>query len=436
MNIFLILWTSFLILLCSKVGSATVNITRTRFLKDADVITSNNNQFQLGFFSPGNSTSRYVGIWYKTAPDEVVWVANRDSPLKDFSGLFKVSEDGNLQVLDGQNTVFWSSNISQTNLSNTLAAQLLDNGDLVLLPKIGGGTIWQNFEHPTDTLLPGMAVGIVHDNAYNRAQVARSWKSPSDPSNGRFTFGLAPNRKLAEMFVFDNGRPHWRSGPWNGAFFIGETLYYNSGLAHRSTVELDSEGWPIRMYFFSTDENITERYVLGYNGLAQHKVWNPSDDKWEVTSKNFDSDCDVYGKCGPFATCNPKNSPICSCLLGFEPVNDQEWINGNWNSGCSRRTPLQCGPTGTSDGFLKLPNVKVPDYVLQLASSDEDDCHRQCQAQCSCLAYAYYLGIECMTWNQTLIDIQEFNVTAIDLFIRLARSEVSGNNHKSISFAV
>ena len=114
MDIFLI----FLILLCSKVGSATVNITRTRFLKDADVITSNNNQFQLGFFSPGNSTSRYVGIWYKTAPDEVVWVANRDSPLKDFSGVFKVSEDGNLQVLDGQNSVLWSSNISQTNPSS------------------------------------------------------------------------------------------------------------------------------------------------------------------------------------------------------------------------------------------------------------------------------------------------------------------------------
>ncbi|KAK2975346.1 hypothetical protein RJ640_009700 [Escallonia rubra] len=43
----------------------------------------------MGFFSPGNSKNRYMGIWYKeTLPVRtVVWVANRKTPLTDVSGM-------------------------------------------------------------------------------------------------------------------------------------------------------------------------------------------------------------------------------------------------------------------------------------------------------------------------------------------------------------
>jgi len=91
------------------VDSTSVNITSTLFLRDLDEITSSNNDFKLGIFNPTNSTNRYVGIWYNTGYDalDVVWVANRDNPLKDSSEVLTASEDGNLQVLDGQNKVVW-----------------------------------------------------------------------------------------------------------------------------------------------------------------------------------------------------------------------------------------------------------------------------------------------------------------------------------------
>ncbi|MFS7985347.1 putative non-specific serine/threonine protein kinase [Helianthus anomalus] len=41
-------------------------------------IVSPQETFELGFFSPANSTNHYVGIWYKKIPKgTVVWVANR-----------------------------------------------------------------------------------------------------------------------------------------------------------------------------------------------------------------------------------------------------------------------------------------------------------------------------------------------------------------------
>jgi hypothetical protein len=52
-------------------------------------------------------------------------------------------------------------------------------------------------------------------------------------------------------------------------------------------------------------------------------------------------ECDIYGVCGTFASCNSDNSPICSCLKEFEPKNKEEWNRQNWTKGCVRRTPLQ-----------------------------------------------------------------------------------------------
>ncbi|GKG31660.1 G-type lectin S-receptor-like serine/threonine-protein kinase, partial [Tanacetum coccineum] len=91
-------------------------------------------KFALGFFSPGNSTSSYLGIWYNTIPKlTAIWVANRASPVpKGSLPVFRVSEDGNLVVLSGRKVV-WTSDVSVIRPGVLSAdAVLLDNGNLVL----------------------------------------------------------------------------------------------------------------------------------------------------------------------------------------------------------------------------------------------------------------------------------------------------------------
>lgn len=122
------------------------------------------------------------------------------------------------------------------------------------------------------------------------------------------------------------------------------------------------------------------------------------------------------------------DSPICSCLRGFEPKNSDEWEKGNWSSGCVRRRSLQCdqekNKTSTRDGFLKMGNMKVPDFAEWLSPKLEDECKSQCLSNCSCLAYAFDIGIGCMSWSGFLIDIQQFQGSGTTLHIRVAHSEL------------
>ena len=91
---------------------------------------------------------------------------------------------------------------------------------------------------------------------------------------------------------------------------------------------------------------------------------------------------------------------------------------------------LQCermkngSEAGKEDGFLKLQNMKVPDFVEQSFVS-EDSCRTECLKNCSCIAYAYDTGsLGCMSWSGNLIDIQRFPNAGVDLYIRVAYSEL------------
>ncbi|KAJ9542975.1 hypothetical protein OSB04_029481 [Centaurea solstitialis] len=74
---------------------AVDSITADQVIKDGETIVSAGEMFELGFFSPANSSNRYLGIWYKKmATGTVVWVANRDLPISNTSGTFKVPVTG------------------------------------------------------------------------------------------------------------------------------------------------------------------------------------------------------------------------------------------------------------------------------------------------------------------------------------------------------
>ncbi|KAL2932320.1 hypothetical protein RDABS01_037730, partial [Bienertia sinuspersici] len=367
----------------------TTNITTTIYLNDPETILSSNSVW---FFSPSNSTNRYVGIWYNIEDSdtlEVVWVANRNNPVKDSSGVLKISEDGNLQLIDGQNMVFWSSN---------------------------------SFEHLTNSLLPQISITIDKDNTYENS-ILRSWKSTSDPSDGRYWIGIS-HLTLPEFITWDGDRPYWRSGPWNGNLFLGVPRWSSRASMGFRIVHNHNEA-ALTIVFSAEIEPVLKYFVLNYDGHVIGKRWSDGSRMWENMWQSIESECDIYGKCGPFGSCNRYDSPIFSCLKGFEPKNIDEWSNNNWTSGCVRRTPLQCENTGGKvDGFRMLTHMKVPDSADILFADDQDECKRMCLANCSCLAYAFPTGIGCMMWNRSLMDLQQFSIDGADLFIRLAHSDL------------
>ena len=411
----------FLCCFCLKLGVAIDTITSSQSIKDPGNIVSNGNAFKLGFFSPVNSTNRYIGIWYgNISVFTVVWVANRETPLNDSSGVLTISDDGNLVVLDGKKETLWSSNV--TNSVANSSAQLMDSGNLVLQEKTTGTIIWESFQLPCHTVLPKMKLST-NDRTGKKVQLT-SWQSPSDPSVGSFSANIQP-LNLPQAFLWKYGNPYWRSGPWNKLVFIGiPTMDYQ----FQDGVSLinDQEG---TFSFSFTYANVSWFHIaLNTHGNIEQRSWDYEKEDWEVLLF-LQTDCDFYGNCGAFGSCNSQNTPICSCLQGFEPKNTEEWNRGNWTSGCVRRTQLQCervktGSEGSKmDGFLKLNMMKVPDFA-DWSPALEADCRQQCLENCSCIAYAYDTGIGCMSWTGSLIDAQKFSSAGVDLYIRVAYSDL------------
>ncbi|KAJ6416476.1 hypothetical protein OIU84_002354 [Salix udensis] len=255
----------------------------------------------------------------------------------------------------------------------------------------------------------------------------RSWRSSSDPSVGNFSAGINP-LGVPEFFMWYNGDPFWRSGPWVGQKFIGipgmSTSVYLNGIT------LQNEGNGTFTLSSIQDPDIRTMYILNSNGIFTEQFWDYELQAWVYRLKVPITDCDFYGNCGPFGTCDAQNSPICSCLIGFVPKNPDEWEKLIWTSGCVRKTSLQCdrirngSEVGKEDGFKKLETMKVPTFANYLPSGSEQACKDVCLKNCSsCVAYSYYNGFGCMAWTGNLIDIQKFSEGGADLNIRLAYTE-------------
>ncbi|TYJ48075.1 hypothetical protein E1A91_A01G035200v1 [Gossypium mustelinum] len=416
-------------------ATALDTITPSKSIKDPEFIISRNGTFRLGFFSLANSSNRYVGILYHQIPVQtVVWVANRNRPLKDSSGILNISDDGNLVVLNGKTEILWSSNVTNT-APNATTAQLSDLGNLVLSNgDDAGSSLWESFQHPSNAFIETMEIST--DVKKGRKVEIKSWRSHDDPSDGNFSFGIEPFN-IPEFVIWNNNQLYFRSGPWNGNMFIG--LILPTVAFSWFSVVSDNQQQTFYIGYEDSNHNMLTYCELDSQGKLNERRWDAGKGNWIKSYSIYHTDCDVYGKCGEFGICNSTKRPICSCLKGFKPRNAEEWSRGNWSSGCLRTTPLQCqrdnnngsGADQGDDGFLEMKMIKVPAFPDR-SSTVNGECKDQCLKNCSCVAYAYDSGIGCMMWSGDLIDVQESS-RGVDLYIRLPASELDkGKSSKVI----
>ncbi|KAL7612409.1 hypothetical protein Lser_V15G08620 [Lactuca serriola] len=420
-TIFFVCFGTLLISILITFAAAADTISANQTITDGDTIVSAGEIFEMGFFRPGTSNNRYVGIWYKMIPTRtVVWVANTATPLNDTSGVLRVSQ-GALQVLTGSNSVIWSSNSSASDRGGDLVAQLLDNGNLVLRDQ--ESLIWQSFDYPVDTLLSGMKIGV--DLITGRETYLRSWRSDDDPSPsaGQYVFRVDTNG-YPQLFERQNMAPVSRFGPWNGVTFNGmPNLGENSIFTHRFVFNENE----IYYEYALVNDSLISRMHLSADGRIEDLIWVNRTQNWTVysTASNIDA-CARYAICGPYGNCNINNAPACSCLEGFEPRRPEEWNLADWSSGCQRITPLA---GGNGDGFRTLSGVKFPDtnrsvYNLNMTL---DDCEATCKENISCTAYASLDirngGSGCLQWFDDLMDIRVYEETQ-ELHIRMPASEL------------
>ncbi|KAF7038127.1 hypothetical protein CFC21_048345 [Triticum aestivum] len=417
---------------CLSVSIATDTIDQAASITGNQTLVSAGGIFRLGFYNPpGSSDARaYLGIWYAGIPVQtVVWVANRQNPVVSSPGVLKFSPDGRLVIVDGLNATVWSSAAPTRNITTKAAAQLLDDGNFVLSSDGSGSSqsvAWQSFDYPTDTMLPGMKLGVDLRNGI--ARNITSCRSPTDPSPGAYTFKLVMGG-LPEFFLFRGPERIYASGPWNGVVLTGVQNLNAEGYTFMVVSNADETYYA----YYVSDPSALSRLILdGATGQLQSYVWGNG--AWSSYWYHPSDPCDSYYKCGAFGfgVCEVGQPPKCSCLPGFRPRSPEQWEQRGWSGGCTRSANLSCG---AGDGFWPVNRMKLPEATEATVRPDMTlaECRQLCLGNCSCRAYAAAnisggVSHGCVIWGVDLLDMRQYPVVVQDVYIRLARSEIDALN--------
>ncbi|XP_027355257.1 uncharacterized protein LOC113865090 [Abrus precatorius] len=407
---------------------------------DGESLVSADGTFEVGFFSPGNSTGRYLGVWYRNlSPLTVVWVANREAPLQNGSGVLKFNEKGVLVILNCSNSSVWSSNISNQTVNNPIA-KILDSGNLVV--KNGQDTeeehfLWQSFDYPCDTMMPGMKLGWNLVTGLDR--FLSSWESEHDPAKGKYSVRV-DLRGYPQLVFMRGSTIKFRLGSWNG---ISSTGYPTQQLKQKQRYKFVMNAKEVYHVYENLDSSMVSIYTLNPSGIMQGLAWTSKTSGQIVIAAGGRDTCDNYALCGANSVCNiDGNTPRCECLKGCVPSIPEQWNVSYWSGGCVPRKKSIC-ENHTTDRFWRYTNMKLPDTSSSWfnKSMNLEECQKLCLKSCSCTAYANLDirrgGSGCLLWFGDLVDMRKFSHRGQDLYIRVPAEldsvEVHGHgNQKKI----
>nr|GME21660.1 G-type lectin S-receptor-like serine/threonine-protein kinase LECRK3 [Ipomoea batatas] len=342
---------------------------------------SPNGHFAFGFYQQG-SNGYAVGIFVAGIPERTpVWTANRDTtPIFPSNSTLVLKSDGRLVVEVRQDTI----SIFPTDGLPISSASMLDNGNFVVYGS-GEKIIWQSFENPTNTLLPGQSL-------LNGKRLVSS-ASENDDSYGIFIIAMQDDGNLVQYPL---------QGP-----YIPQNAYYASNTdrtGNNITLNLDEDG---SLYLINSTINIIKNLTPSRGNPGEKTIYIAKIDvdgifrvyshpfghgNWSVSWSTTDDKCAPIGLCRLNAYCTMMDKDAeCRCLPGFEFV-----IPGNWSSGCSRNfSTRSCKATG---GGINYEMRAVDNTVWQsnsyalLKTSTKEECMQACLEDCNCDAAQFKDG--------------------------------------------
>ncbi|WJX30776.1 hypothetical protein P8452_19275 [Trifolium repens] len=406
---------------CSKPTFSNQNtLTTNQFIRYNDTLVSAAGTFEAGFFNFGDPQRQYFGIWYKSIlPRTIVWVANRDMPVQNSTGMLKLTDQGSLVILDGSKGIIWNSNSSKIGVKPVVL--LLDSGNLVVKDAINTENfLWESFDYPGNTLLAGMK--LKSNLVTGPYRYLTSWRSPEDPAPGEFSYRIDIHG-YPQQVTTKGATILYRGGSWNGILFTGVSWLRKHRILNFSLVVIGKE---LSYQYESLNNSIITRMVLDPYGTSQRFILSDRTHIWEPISSRPADQCDDYAICGINSNCNINAFPICECLEGFMPK------SSNWSDGCVRKTHLNCLH---GDGFLPYTNMKLPDTSTSWfdKSMTLKECKTMCLKNCSCTAYTNLDvrdGSGCLLWFDYIVDMRIHPDQGQEIYIRLASSELDHSKNK------
>ncbi|KAJ8749088.1 hypothetical protein K2173_013695 [Erythroxylum novogranatense] len=243
---------------CVSEASTTDTLNPGDRLNSSGHLVSRNELFELRF--DGN----FLGIWFSGiySSSHPVWLANRNPTFANYTGVLTLDASGNLRIVHTNGDLIqtiYPGNESATNAT----AVLLESGNFVLKETNSKQILWQSFDHSTDTLLPGMKLGI---NYKTREKLSlTSWLRADNASPGAFTMEWGPNEE--QLIVKRRGRRFWSSGKRYENIALLGYLNSNYNITKHSNADESYVSYSLLVDEFTPeDRRKVSRWLLDYDG--------------------------------------------------------------------------------------------------------------------------------------------------------------------------
>ncbi|KAL6893738.1 hypothetical protein ACP4OV_007836 [Aristida adscensionis] len=329
--------------------------------------SSPNTTFSLSFAPAPSSPSLFVAaIAY--AGGVPVWSAGGGAAV-DSGGSLRLSSNGDLQLVNGSGAVLWSSN---TGGQGVTAAALQESGNLVL--KNSTATLWQSFDHPTDTVVmsqnftSGMNLTSgPYSFAVDRAtgNLTLRWGGGTTVTyfNKGYNTTFTANKTLSSptLTMQTNGIVSFTDGSLASPVVVAYSSNYGESGDMLRFVRLDSDG--------------------NFRAYSASRGGNAATEQWSAVADQ----CQVFGYCGNMGVCSYNGtSPVCGCpSQNFEPSDA-----GNPRGGCRRKVELQSCPGNST--MLPLENTQFLTYPPEITTEQFfvgiTACRLNCLSGSSCVA--------------------------------------------------
>jgi len=349
-----------------------------------------------GFYTmDGASFVLVVALSVSGSQDPVVWSANPDNPLSQVAVLSFTSE-GDLLLQDGGRFI-WST--ATKNMS--VAGMSLDlSGNLVLFDR-SNSSVWQSFDHPTNTLVMGQSLcrGMNLTAKPSKTKWSSSRFYLSAEWNGlRHSFSPAAYTQLFQTIATTTSSQTTCYAFVNGSLGFPDKVFSLPSASSLQFMRLESDGH-LRLY-----------EMLGPNSPRM---------LLDVLSTVL-AFCDYPLACGDYGVCN---SGQCSCPSLSSFMFQNERLPG---AGCVPLSSISC-KHANHHKLIPLNNISYFSYssFLKLAvpGYSENDCMQSCLTNCSCKVMIFNSGIgagSCLLLSeQMLILFAEDSSNLFSAFVKI-----------------
>lgn len=367
-------------------------------------------RFACGFYCNGKCDSYLFAIFLvqtnsaslivspSSSFPQVVWSANRDHPVK-INATLKLTSDGDLVLRDADGSVAWSSGTAGKSVDGL---NLTEAGNLVLFNK-RNKVVWQSYDHPTDSLVPGQT--LTEGQTKLISSVSRT-----DSRAGIYSFLV--NKQGVFAYIQSNPSVDYYTNYVSTSYQSKKPSYVKF---LNGSLGIYPHSWKdAPLEIFAIPPATSVQYMrLEPDGHLRVYEWK---EKWEVIAdlltEPWSGKCTYPLACGKYGICSNGECSGCpgsssSGVKYFKQVQEK-----HPHLGCTEITPLSCSASKYQD-FVELKDVDYFTNNYTIVNINVNKCKRACSKDCSCKAAIFRTQLNLPQSNCLLLS-EVFTLTVDD----------------------